>query len=335
MDEYSIEVRLAGYPKEYIRRLMYAASRRFKVAGSAKNHPLPTIVLYGPFRAEDQKAVADAVADVAAGYDLVSYRIKGFDVCELGRRGIIFGREKRGICFDIEPSEKLLTLRGELAGRLGGPGASKDAGTGPLKFHAPLDFGDMGDRFERVLEYLRANEERDLSQRLVRLAVVKNRAVVCEYDLVQKRMITLALGQTRGEKYLRRTFKLIKQTGDETFQPIWTKAQAIAGPKSRVRQVTLVEDNPKLRIPRLFVVKGLEPAGGAVIPKRGRQLTLLEDRPEERIPRALLWGAKANVRKAAKPRDGTKQTNLFGGPADGGYLSSLRNLHRRLKKAVR
>jgi hypothetical protein len=301
MPEYLVEIRLAGYAKEYTRRLMYAAARRFSIRGVTKDSPLPSITVYGPFKTDREAEVVAAMSEAAGGHDIVSYRIKGFGHFKVEKKWLVFDRGLRGIFLDIEPSERLRHLRAELARRLD-PICSGAPASGEHSFHAMLEFGDLGGRFDSVLAYLAENEERDLSQRLLRITLVRDGSVLCEYDLVERKS-TLKARLERRPDDLRTAITSLRRTGGETLQPIWDRAHAMTSFGRRPRQLTLVDDSPALRLPRL-----LKPRPKAAKPRKpaapGRQVTLVEEDPAARLPDAL----RPKAPRKGKPKGGEGRT---------------------------
>jgi hypothetical protein len=288
MAEYLIEVRLAGYAREYLRRLLYSAARRFRTGRTSKEIQAPAITLYGPFKTDSPEEVLDVVGEVAGRYDLVPYRIKGFKRFEVERKWLIFNHGMKGIYLDVEPSDKLLALRKDLADRLdtlcGGTRYDKDLNS----LHAGIDLAGMEGNFEMIFSYLKENEEVDIIQRLVRITVRKNDDVLCEYDMSQRRYIGRRVSS--DTKYLRMTKDVLRITEGEALKPIWLKAREVARGRSKLRQVTLVEDDPAIRLPRIFVPGRLKMHKRGITKGRSRQTTLVEDNPRIRIPRILLVG---------------------------------------------
>jgi hypothetical protein len=325
MTDYQVEIRFAGYAKEHIRRLIYAATRRFNIKGIDKDY-IPSIILYGPSKSDKEADIIGNVVDVASKYGLVSFRIKGFTHFEVGKTW--FFNDLRGICLEVEPSESLRKLRAELANRLNSICEPMDL-TDPPKYQATVDLGELDDRFETVLAYFKANEEREISQRLLRLTIVRDGQTLCEYDLIRKQ--TTMRGVQRKPRTLGMAMGRIRRSSEEAIQPIWDRAQLLAGKSQTGRQLTLVDDNPSIRIPKAFLI-GLK---GTLRQKRGRntrQLTLLEDNPSLRIPRVFTIGFE----KATKTRRNNKniQLKIFddGIKKENGIFKPLTNLPKRLKR---
>jgi hypothetical protein len=329
MSEYQIEIRLGGYAKENTRRLIYAAARRFNVGGITKNTPLPAIVLYGPFKTQEQDRIAETVAEVAGRYDMVSYRVRGFTHFEVGRRWLIFNQDMRGIYLDVEPSQKLGELRAELVGRLSQFCVGRPIDDGAeRRLHAAVEMGELGGRFDGVLAYFKENEERDLSQRVIRLTVVRDRDLVCEYDFLERRLLMGRDGRSR--RTIGKTISRIREANEDAFQPLWSLAQKAVALNRRPRQLTLVEDDPATRLPRMLVSR-LRRRTPSRRGRDGRQLTLVEDSPSARVPRIFLGVPFTRQHPARSPR-GT-QLSLDEGGGQSWMPRLIRSLRNRARQA--
>jgi hypothetical protein len=286
MVEYSIDIRLAGHAREYVRRLLYSAARRFRTGETSKDIQIPSICIYGPFKTDYPEKVLNVVGQVAGRYELVPYRVKGFQMFEVERKWLIFNHGMRGVYLDVEPSDKLVELRKELAERLdticGGTSIDKDL----RNLHAGVELSGIDGNFDRIFSYLKENEETDIIQRLVRITVTRNHEVFCEYDMASKKFIGRRISQET--KYLKRTMDAIRHTEEETLKPIWLKAREVARGGRKWRQITLVEDDPSIRLPKMLIPAGNRGHKREKLSNRSRQATLVEDNPKIRIPRMLL-----------------------------------------------
>ncbi len=324
MTEYRVEIKLAGYAKEHVRRLIYAAARRFGIKGLAKDY-VPSIILYGPAKASGEAEFASAVEEAASGFDLVSYRIKGFSHFDAGKRW--FFNDLRGICLDVEPSENLTRLRVELAKRL--EPVCEQSVPGGFSFNVPLELGDLdGERFEGVLAYLKANEERAISQRILRLAVVRNGQTVCEYDLSKKRIVGKI--RRRENRALGRAIDNIKSSGEDALQPIWGKAMSLTRMRRAGRQLTLVDDNPRIRIPKVFLL-GVKGAFEGRREAKARQLTRVDDNPAIRIPRVFMIGGKRPERRK-KDRTAQQRLMIECETDGGGFFQPIIDFRKRFRR---
>jgi hypothetical protein len=305
MAEYRIEVRLSGYAKEHVRRLLYAAARRFNLSGSSKKSLEPSISVYGPFKTEHPEDVMRIIQEVSSRYDVVSYRMVGFKHFEVGRKWLIFNNGMRGIYLDVEPSESLTRLRDELSNKLST--ICMPLSVMPGRFKAMIEFEETGDRFERILSYLKDNDVGRISQRIVKITLVKNSSIACEYDFVLKRLNIPR--QNYENRYLKRTMTLIRRTENEALSPIWSFGRDTTARRRPARQITLVEDNPTARLPKALVPKRMIAAKKGQLHTGTRQITLVEDNPAKRIPRMLVLSLPKSLWKSPTKAK-TKQAKL-------------------------
>ncbi|MBM4137725.1 MAG: 2'-5' RNA ligase family protein [Nitrospira sp.] len=177
-----IEFRLHGYAKEYSKDLILDVARKFRVRGVTKNRAVPHITLYGPSETDDIRRVISQVVAVGQRYTLVPFNIKGFDY---------FDKEGKVIYLDIAPSPELEQLRWELAQSLSKISTSKSMDTKRrYAFHSTVAFKDIDKKFDKIWSYVKAREEPNINQYLLRITVLlRSRTILCEYDLVLKRLL--------------------------------------------------------------------------------------------------------------------------------------------------
>ena len=191
---YLIEFRFSGYAKEAIMELKNNISRTF---GVTRRKIVPHITLVGPLHTLDEEILVDAVIDVCKKYELVKFRLDGFD-----------NFENRVIYVRIKPSDELKKLRLELARELGKfcELSEFDKET-HFTFHATLVMKDIQRKFNRIWEYLQSWEIPTAEQYVVRITILnEKRKILAEYDLLQRKILN------RHEALDRKTFhKTIKK----------------------------------------------------------------------------------------------------------------------------
>ena len=182
MDSFYIEFRMHGYAKEYAKDIVYSVAKKFRVRGITRKRVVPHISLYGPGQTNDIGKVVSVVENVGRRYTLVPFRVKGFGY---------FNGISKVIYFDINPSQELEDLRWLLSQELeristGRPWDIKRNHS----FHATIAFKDINAKFDRIWAYLKSKEEPNINQHLLRITVLgARRRIVCEYDLVLKRLL--------------------------------------------------------------------------------------------------------------------------------------------------
>jgi 2'-5' RNA ligase len=145
LPSYLIEFRFSGYAKEAIRELKNSISRNFHVTG---RKIVPHITLVGPLQTYNEKLLVDTVKQVCKKYELVKFKLDGFDSFE---NSVIYVR--------IKPSEELKKLRLELAEKLEKfCDLSAFDKQKHFTFHATLVMNDIQRKFKHIWEYLQSWE---------------------------------------------------------------------------------------------------------------------------------------------------------------------------------
>jgi len=171
---YLIEFRFSGYAKEAIKELKKSIARNYHV----KSQKVPHITLVGPVSTRDEKLLVKEVKDVCKKYELVKFKLDGFN-----------SFENRVIYVRIKPSEELEQLRLELYKKL-----KKFCDLSPFDkesdfiFHATL-VKDIERRFDRIWEYLQTWKIPGIEQYVIRVTVIKNFKILAEYDLLQRKTL--------------------------------------------------------------------------------------------------------------------------------------------------
>jgi len=226
---YLIEFRFHGYAKWYAKNLIYDIARKFNVKGVTENRAAPHISLFGPFQTNDERRLVSEIISVGKRYDLVPFRIRGFD---------FFNNQKKVIYLDIEPSEELKTLRWNISQRL-----SKITYNYPsfdlnpdFEFHSTIAFKDIDYKFNKIWNYIQQKQEPYIHQHLLRITIIKNSRILYEYDLMQKKLLNRRQGLSKSS--WNRTIELLKQkTSDfnddidviQKNESIWDKIKRLFG----------------------------------------------------------------------------------------------------------
>jgi 2'-5' RNA ligase len=182
MTGFFVEFRLHRYAKDYAKRLIWSVAKKFRVKGVIRKRVVPHIGLYGEGKTDDIQKVVSAVERVGRKYTLVPFKIKGFGY---------FDKPHKVIYLDISPSKELEELRWELSQELRKVSScqSQDRHR-KFKFHGTIAFKDIDNKFNRIWTYIKNKEEPDINQYLLRITVIgARRRIVCEYDLVLKKLL--------------------------------------------------------------------------------------------------------------------------------------------------
>ena len=182
MPQYLIEFRFHGYARKYLKRSIFDVARRFCVKGVTKKRPVPHITLVGPFETREIKRVIADVKNVAKKYNLVNFKVIGFGYFNNPGGKVVYA--------DIEPSKELEELRWELSKRLMKYVRLEEGDRRErFSFHATIAFKDIDRKFSEIWRYLKHKENPNINQYLLRITIIKGGRIVCEYDLMLKRLL--------------------------------------------------------------------------------------------------------------------------------------------------
>ncbi|MDO9097145.1 MAG: 2'-5' RNA ligase family protein [Candidatus Methanoperedens sp.] len=207
---YLIQFRFHGYAKWYAKNLIYDVARKFNVKGVTQKRAVPHISLFGPFQTNDERRLVSEIISVGKRYDLVPFRIKGFD---------FFNNQNKVIYFDILPFEELISLRKEINHKLLKFTETTEIDKkSEFTFHATIAFKDIDYNFNRIWYYIQQKQEPYIHQHLLRITIIKNSRILYEYDLMQKRLLNrqLALSKSCWDK----TIELLRQKTSDFNQDI-------------------------------------------------------------------------------------------------------------------
>lgn len=206
MTDYRIEYRFHGYAKQYAKNIIFDVAKRFSVEGVTRNRPVPHITLFGPFAIKNERKMISEVINACKNYDLVPFNVKGF--------GHFNNPKNKVIYLDIEPSAQLQDLRRDIATRLSKLTSTKEFDRDfDFKFHATVAFKDIDNKFEKIWKYIKKTAEPNIHQHICRVTIIKRQKILCEYDLMQKKLLnrSRALGKSEWSK----TIALLKQKTSE------------------------------------------------------------------------------------------------------------------------
>jgi calcineurin-like phosphoesterase family protein/2'-5' RNA ligase len=197
---YLIEFRFSGYAKEAIKELKTSISRNF---GVTRWKIVPHITLVGPLYTYNEELLVDTVRKVCKKYELVKFRLDGFD-----------SFENRVIYVRISPSEELKRLRLELVEKLAKfCKLSEFDREEPFTFHTTIVMSDIQRKFDRIWEHLQSWKIPKMDQYAIRITVLtEGRRILVEHDLLQKKTLD-RLESLDREKY-RKTIDKLKKKKD-------------------------------------------------------------------------------------------------------------------------
>jgi calcineurin-like phosphoesterase family protein/2'-5' RNA ligase len=199
---------------------------------SHKTHRVPHVTLYGPFHAnrEQVERVKEAIISVGRCYSFLPYLIDGFDSKDARRGKLVF--------FKLAPSREFDRFREELTDRLLRivPDTMPYDRNGDFLYHSTLAYKLTDAEFRRIWSYV--TNKKSILQRLIsvitgsrayymrhfylpmnvlRITLLDDRSrIICEYDLLQKRL--LGRSQALDRREWQRTLKLFRtEKGAENY----------------------------------------------------------------------------------------------------------------------
>jgi 2'-5' RNA ligase len=201
LNHYFIEYRFHGYAKKYAKDLIYEISKTFNVKGATSKRAVPHVALFGPFSTRNEKQVVSGVVNACKNYENVPFAVEGFGYFDNPKGKVIY--------LNIKPSKGLQDLRRALAQNLLRLTNTTEFDSHyDFSFHATLAFKDIDRKFELIWEYLRKKDVPHINQHLLRVTIIKNQKILCEYDLIQRRLLTR--GQALSKPQWPRTIELLK-----------------------------------------------------------------------------------------------------------------------------
>jgi calcineurin-like phosphoesterase family protein/2'-5' RNA ligase len=209
--EYFIEFRFSGFAKQSIKELKTNITKKF---GVTRGKIIPHITIVRSASTRDEKRLLDEIVDVCKKYELVKFRMTGFD-----------NFEDRVIFVEIDPSQELKNLRLEIAQRLYKfCKISKIDMEKDFKFHATIVLKDIQRKFDRIWDYVQTWRIPEMEQYVLRITVIKNQKILAEYDLIQKKLLnrTDSLDKEIFKQTLKKLEK-IRESTERNFHDVSSK----------------------------------------------------------------------------------------------------------------
>jgi len=179
-----VEFWFHGYPKHYLKSLIYEVAQEFRVKGAIKPRPVPHMTLYGPSETNDIRKVFAAIERAGKRYTLVPFKADDFDWRD--------GKDGKVIAVRINASPELENLRKELAEELSKTSTPCQWDTlSAFWFHSVIAFKDIDHKFGKIWRYLGAKQQPQFDQHLARITILgKGRKIIREYDLLLKKWLS-------------------------------------------------------------------------------------------------------------------------------------------------
>lgn len=174
---YLVEIRTGGEVKHRLREIIYDVADRFDVRGAAEPRAVPHVTLYGPYNTNQGAAVKDTLTSIYSIYDVVPFRVEGFDT--FPENNVIYAK--------VVPSRQLRGLRRDISREL----SELTYNTRPwdsdffYDFHITIAFKDVGSKFDDIWNYVTNRYDPSFEEYAIRCTSLRGRNMLWEYDLLQ------------------------------------------------------------------------------------------------------------------------------------------------------
>lgn len=204
---YLIEYRFQGSSKYEIREMINHLQKKFHLPFSGKS--VPHITLAGGLTTNDERRLIRDFVSVCSKTPLCKYTVDGFGY---------FANETGVVYINIKPNENLKTFRWTLSQTIAPYCKLKEFDYNQdFKFHATLAM-KLGDRdFSRLKKYIDSQPEPQYKHILLRVTILKNSKILCEYDFLQRRLLNRNEALSKSE--LTRTFHLLDGFHKGNYDP--------------------------------------------------------------------------------------------------------------------
>jgi 2'-5' RNA ligase len=198
MAHYLIEFRFFGKAKAEAKNLIWDVNRRFHIR--PKYRPVPHVSLAGDFSTSKERRLIDDFKNICKKQDIMQFKTVGFNTFEYNR--VVY--------IEIEPDTKLDDFRWRLSQTL-----QSYCGLTPydlerkFNFHATIAMNLPPKKFEQVKRYISKKPKPNFRNVLLRVALIKNQKILCEYDFLLKRLLNGRKAISR--EILSKTFDVFKK----------------------------------------------------------------------------------------------------------------------------
>jgi 2'-5' RNA ligase len=200
--DYLLEFRLSGSARRYVKDIAFDVARKFDVIGATRDRVPPHVTIIGPIKTTDEKKLVHEIIETCKKYDLMTIRFSGFTSFGNWLLG------KRVLAIKIEPSSELELLRIELVAKLIGFCQLSKFDARKWKPHATIAFKDIDKKFGKIKAFLENRRCPEIKHYVLRVTLLKNAKILCEYDFLQHRTLTRLEALNRETKKM--TILLLK-----------------------------------------------------------------------------------------------------------------------------
>lgn len=201
--DYLLELRLSGSAKKYVKDIVFDVARKFDAKGVTKNRVVPHVTIIGPIKTNYEQKLIHEIIETCMTYDLMTIKFSDFTSFGNWLRG------NRVLAIKIEPSSELELLRIELVARLLRFCQLSKFDTRKWKPHTTIAFKDIDKKFGQIKAYLENKSCPEIQHYVLRITLLKNARILCEYDFLQRRTLTRFEALNRENKIM--TIMLLKK----------------------------------------------------------------------------------------------------------------------------
>jgi 2'-5' RNA ligase len=181
--------------------------KKFHLPYSGK--AVPHISLAGGFTTNNEKQLLKDFVSICSKTPLCKFTIDGFGYFE-NETGVIF--------INIKPNENLKTFRWTVAQTISKYCNLREFDyKQDFKFHATLAMNLKDHDFSKIKKYIDEVKEPQYKQILIRVTILKNSRILCEYDFLQRRLLNRTEALSKRE--LTKTFHLIEEFFKGNYDP--------------------------------------------------------------------------------------------------------------------
>ena len=207
MTHYLIDIRLMGSVKHQIRNLSDHLEERFN---PGNKRVIPHITLAGPFSTTDEQKLVEDFTRICKNQKVIpKYEVGGYG----------FFDDTRVVFVTITPDENLKQFRYQLSQALLPYCALRNydlVSADEFMFHATLAMKLDWLTFRRIKWYFRRQESVIYRHHPIRATLLRNTKILCEYDFIQKRMLSRAQALSRAT--MKRDFDILKVWDDGSWE---------------------------------------------------------------------------------------------------------------------
>ena len=214
MSHYLIEFRFFGKAKHEIRKIVWDLHTNFGV----RSRSIPHITLAGPFSTKDEGRLVEDFYSLCLSAKTMHFKVDGYSTFE--DNGVVY--------INIKPDKELEEFRYELSKTLKKYcdlkrwDYEKD-----FKFHATLAMKLYKNKLDEIKNYLEKKSKPKFNHVLLRVTIIKNRIILCEYDFMLRKMLNRH--EAKSNHMMSESFRLldnylkenkITETSVESMLPI-------------------------------------------------------------------------------------------------------------------